>query len=667
MAGFWMGEGTQERMDLWLTRALVLLSFAAHLTLAQLAGIRRRRDSGMQISLVWVAYHVTEIITPIALGKVFLDTATAVSEHVMFAFWAPFLLLHLGRPDNITSYALENKELSPTQKAALVLEIGGAIYGSYKQRFMRHDRALCAAFFIMLFFGSYKYVERAVALRRASFDNIRRSNKKKFIRRLTFEDQGRKRDNDDALLDAHGLLGVTMAAFADYQVDRRTYVPSYSCWRDVSKVVEMEASLMYDMLYTKSSVIHTLGGYIIRVLSPPATATALYLFHSYDGLAMERADRMVTYTLLIGTLMLDVRWLLRALGSTWTYAFLISKKGGGRAVMQPWYLLRRILISLDPSRLSLRSGPSGHRLLPGSGIGQRNLLHECSTPQVKKKKMIDVKDELSQALCEYLVLNLDRIFESRYTTTVELADYMRDNARSCSFERNLIAFHVATDIFLLCRPTSSGIGSEASAKYERQIRALSDYMMFLLAQRQHMVLPPGDEGGEYKKVRLHLKKIWREIEVWRERRTGDSQTTRETELAYILLEMHEPLYSSSSDIRRYNIPVAFGAYLADRLLDALGPGIYGTDEDSRRLAGFILVFTDEAQTKIKEHRDCGEQSKLLNYLLKLILASWVRLLTFTSDQCSSDSHAKQLSCGGELLTIAWLMKRHTTIVSKRIN
>ncbi|XP_037449033.1 uncharacterized protein LOC119318557 isoform X2 [Triticum dicoccoides] len=192
MAGFFMGEESQERMNLRVTRVLVIVSHLAHLTLAQLSGIRRRRDSGVRMSLVWVAYHVTEIITPIALGKVFLDTATAVSEELMFAFWAPFLLLHLGRPDNITSYALEHNELSPTQKAALVLEIGGAIYGSYKQRFMRGDGALRAAFFIMLFLGSYKYVERAVALRRACFDNIRHSAGRKKLRRFTFEDEGRK-------------------------------------------------------------------------------------------------------------------------------------------------------------------------------------------------------------------------------------------------------------------------------------------------------------------------------------------------------------------------------------------------------------------------------------------------------------------------------------------
>lgn len=59
---------------------LVLVSFAAHLTLALLAGFRRRRDSGVRRSLVWLAYYVTEIATPIAPGKVFLDTVTADSE-----------------------------------------------------------------------------------------------------------------------------------------------------------------------------------------------------------------------------------------------------------------------------------------------------------------------------------------------------------------------------------------------------------------------------------------------------------------------------------------------------------------------------------------------------------------------------------------------------------
>ena len=118
-----------------------------------------------------------------------------------------------------------------------------------------------SAFFIMLFFGSYKYVDRVVALHRASFAKIHCSNKEKKLRRISIEDKGRStRDNDDVLLDAHGILGVAMAAFADYKVNSGGYQRSYSDWKDLSKVVEMEASLMYD-IYTKATVIHTWGGY----------------------------------------------------------------------------------------------------------------------------------------------------------------------------------------------------------------------------------------------------------------------------------------------------------------------------------------------------------------------------------------------------------------------
>ncbi|XP_073358376.1 uncharacterized protein [Aegilops tauschii subsp. strangulata] len=484
-----------------------------------------------------------------------------------------------------------------------------------------------------------------------------------------------------------------MAAFAEYQVSRGVYRRSYSGWKDVSKVVDMEASLMYDMLYTKASVIHTWAGYIIRVLSPPATGTALYLYHIKDGQALESADQTVTYTLLAGTLVLDVIWLLRALGCSWTYVFLVDreqgqeeesrlvcrrrrnlwgnslllgrlKKASRRVAMQSWYWLHRILVSLDLSQLPLRSGSSGHRLLPGSGVGQYNLLQECSTaPQGRLekiscffagigKKKIDVKDELLEAMCTHVLLEPGTTVGRSLTR--ELDDYMRSNREQYSFESNLIAFHLATNIFLLCKPT--WIESEASAKYEKQIRALSDYMMFLLAQRKHMVLKSGDEGSDYKKSCLDLK------EIWRIRGTSGSATTRATRLANTLLFMDATQGSNrkSSLLSNRNKTLALGAYWALKLLRELG-AIVRDDMRSpyiQKLEDFILVFTDEAQTNIKQYKDRGEQPELLDYMLKLILASWMRFLIFTSDQCNSESHAKQLSCGGELLTIVWLIKQH---------
>lgn len=46
-------------------------------------------------------------------------------------------------------------------------------------------------------------------------------------------------------------------------------------------MVEMELSLMYDILYTKAAVIHTCVGYSIRVASLTTTAMVIVMFSLY--------------------------------------------------------------------------------------------------------------------------------------------------------------------------------------------------------------------------------------------------------------------------------------------------------------------------------------------------------------------------------------------------
>lgn len=44
------------------------------------------------------------------------------------AFWAPFLLVHLGGPDTITAYSLEGNELWLRHLLNLVVQVGVAFY-----------------------------------------------------------------------------------------------------------------------------------------------------------------------------------------------------------------------------------------------------------------------------------------------------------------------------------------------------------------------------------------------------------------------------------------------------------------------------------------------------------------------------------------------------------
>uniref|UniRef100_A0A0E0GXF5 DUF4220 domain-containing protein n=1 Tax=Oryza nivara TaxID=4536 RepID=A0A0E0GXF5_ORYNI len=100
-----------------------------------------------------------------------------------------------------------------------------------------------------------------------------------------------KPDNDQILLVAHGNLHVTMGAFIDnlqYEHDAEEQEILPKTWdenRTLYKVVEMELSLMYDILYTKAAMVHTWGGYAIRVVFPftGATAFLLFWFHSEDA------------------------------------------------------------------------------------------------------------------------------------------------------------------------------------------------------------------------------------------------------------------------------------------------------------------------------------------------------------------------------------------------
>ena len=61
------------------------------------------------------------------------------------------------------------------------------------------------------------------------------------------------------------------------------------------KVVDMELSLMYDILYTKAAMVHTWHGYAMRAASPFATSMAFMLFWFDSKQGQRMTDVLITY------------------------------------------------------------------------------------------------------------------------------------------------------------------------------------------------------------------------------------------------------------------------------------------------------------------------------------------------------------------------------------
>ncbi|KAI5020291.1 hypothetical protein ZWY2020_045179 [Hordeum vulgare] len=392
MALAWL-EDCVDWLSVYVYRIVLLLSLLMYLILAVFSESRRREGKGWKRGLFWLAYQLTDWVPAYVISNLYLETSPR--EKMIIAFWVPFLLLHNARPDNISAYTIEDNELWLRLFVFVPLQSLGSVLIVY--RYILADCTtglLRQASFIMLLLGLFKYVESAAALWLCNLSRIRRSFRKLQPIASSFRrDYGGSRNlkDEEALLVAHGLFDICKGAFSDYSVeymDRDAVRSLFSGkWESMCKVVEMELSLMYDILYTKAAMVYTWHGYVIRLASPPLTATALFLFSLQCKDGMRTEDKVISYVLLGTTFLLDLRWLLRALASTWTYSFFKGPHSWlNHQVLcrKRWHKLRRCVLSLSLSRLSLwlwtrdcAKKHKSYRRWEGT-FGRRNLLEQCS-------------------------------------------------------------------------------------------------------------------------------------------------------------------------------------------------------------------------------------------------------------------------------------------------
>lgn len=114
----------------WEIRMLVLTSLALQVFLLFSAGIRKRNVSAVLSLLLWLAYLLADSIAIYALGYLSqtrvpkgVDPHSFERTHCIQAFWAPFLLLHLGGQDTITAFSTEDNELWKRHLLSLITQV----------------------------------------------------------------------------------------------------------------------------------------------------------------------------------------------------------------------------------------------------------------------------------------------------------------------------------------------------------------------------------------------------------------------------------------------------------------------------------------------------------------------------------------------------------------
>lgn len=359
-------EAVKDLWDKWNIRGLVIFSLLLQTILVLLSPNRKRTPRRFFRLLLWSAYLLANWAADYAVGQI-SDSSGDKPEsneppktNELLAFWATFLLLHLGGPDTITALALEDNELWLRSLFGLACQFIATLYVFL----LSIPNSLWVPTSLMLVAGVIKYVERIRAMRGASLERFKdamlgepepgidyaRFMEEYKIRRISRERSQVVRVEEpeklaqtnirphvmthlDVVHYAYKYFNVYKGLVVDFIYSSEQWVESKKFFQSLSaeealSILEVELSFIYGTLYTKVDILHTWLGAGFRCISLGCLFASVYIFKSstttkdgYDGF-----DVGLTYVLIIGGIALDFISILIFCVSDWTFARLRKPK-----------------------------------------------------------------------------------------------------------------------------------------------------------------------------------------------------------------------------------------------------------------------------------------------------------------------------------------------------
>ncbi|KAJ7963282.1 DUF594 family protein [Quillaja saponaria] len=699
----------------WELRGMVVLSLSIQSILIMLGNRRKYLSKDWLRFILWVAYLTADWLATVSLGV--LSNAAAKPEdnfvdpnYVIMAFWAPFLLLHLGGPDTITAYSMEDNELWLRHLVIFGVQVGVAC-----QIFLRAWTNATLNFLAVPMFiaGFIKIGERIWVLWSASSQHFRESmfpdpdpgpNYARYMESYSsrrsegFKVQlenliespsvgdhtfsaaennilttvGNEASRAVVLDNASYFFNTFKLLFADLILSFHDVVNSRSFFQNISsnqafQVIEIELGFMYDVFYTKAILVHSFFGGVRRFISFLCIFGVACTFIFIGKNQYSIVDVLITYILLTGAIILEIYSVHVLLCSDWTLLWLSNHRNK----------------VLDLLSQAISSFPGSRNKRWSETMAQFNLITFCTKDRPSRCSVI--KKILCTRFC------------------VQIGEAIKNRAAKWN------AFRMIARIY------------ESIQKYQhKDAEAVPDVLKEMIFEQFQKKIKDAEKDAKKEEIKKDLKLEVRVAEKIKEicANRGGKVLERENcsqELGWsIEVEFDQSIllwhiatdlcfYSDSKDDIKLsdnqnckaarllsNYMVYLLVFCPFMLPNGIGQIRFQDTcaeaneyfierkcmSDKKRACKMLLkVSTAVPPSKVKGDRSKSvlfnalDLANLLNKLQKekkweLLAHVWMEMLSYAASHCQWNHHAQQLRRGGELLTHVWFLMAHLGITEQ---
>ncbi|KAI4345852.1 hypothetical protein L6164_012941 [Bauhinia variegata] len=611
-----------------ILRAFIISSIIAQILLffCSLA-VRKGNPLGSFKRIMWVVIFVAaDTVAAFSLANIFQNSLSPSQGsnstkgrqtndpefNNLLAIWAASILLHLGGHSTITSFSLEDNDywwillllrfvfqVCTTVAICILSFIQGGVSSSV---------------ILLLAVGIIKFGERVFALGHGSVPRLIRSARRNSNLVQVFHPFQPDHDRVSSLFEAYGCVERYKDIYIDRTISSAPADQNRFSNRSVHeciKLLEMELGFTYDMFYSKSIVMHSILGWVLRVINVIMIVVAYVLFLKIAKHKLPVIDGHVTNVLLIKAGVLEFLSLLLSLMSSHTLVKTRNHEGSF------WRRLKNTIVSCH--NLAEWFVP------PSIKVGQFNLVSYCSRESkswnrlrgflehIELKEFVDncryvchvpLDERCKELIFEEVRSRLNNIQQEQNISTEDPLSQLPELCKSLtrSFEERLLMYHIATELCHHERKDKDNSEDLAIAKL------LSDYMLNLMVV--HPSLLSSLLTAELRSYSDTCSAAIKFLSTFPKDSLHDHYVRLKDQHAAVKEVQAKNSYTSSMLLQ--------GILVARELLD-LGP---------------------------------------VENKWKLLFELWVELLCFAASQSKGKSHARQLAKGKELFSIVWLYMIH---------